>query len=106
MYTTEEGSSKEQAKFGDSNVTGLPTFTASDAKKTFVTFYDIDNDEWRLFYTANGKNFEILAVCSKLDGFDYYELIKTATSSMSSDAKETETETETETGTDTTEEDE
>ena len=76
IYTTEEGSEKEIAKFDSSTVVGLPVFEDGNYKKTFATFYDIDNEEWRLFYTSNGKTFNLIAVCSEVDGFDAKDLLK------------------------------
>lgn len=69
IYTTEEGSAKETAKFDGSVVTGLPAFADANYKKTFAAFYDADNEEWRLFYTSNGSKFSSVAVCSELQGF-------------------------------------
>ena len=70
IYTTEEGSEKEAAKFDSGTVTGLPVFANPEYKKTFAAFYDMDNEEWRLFYTSNGKKFKHISVCSDIDGFD------------------------------------
>ncbi len=69
IYCTEEGSSKKAAEFESGTVTGLPYFSDSDFKKTFAAFYDADNDEWRLFYTSNGKSFKFISVCSDIAGF-------------------------------------
>ena len=70
IYITEEGSEKEAAKFDSGTVTGLPVFANPEYKKTFAAFYDMDNEEWRLFYTSNGKKFKHISVCSDIDGFD------------------------------------
>lgn len=70
VYTTVEGSDKEAAKMDSAAVTGLPVFAASDMKKTFAAFYDVDNEEWRLFYTSNGKTFKKISTCSEIDGFE------------------------------------
>lgn len=69
IYTTEEGSAKETAKFDGSVVTGLPAFADANYKKTFAASYDSDNEEWRLFYTSNGSKFSSVAVCSEIQGF-------------------------------------
>ena len=70
IYATEEGSDEEVVKFDSATITGLPYFADSNTKKTFATFYDEDNEEWRLFYTSNGKSFKVIATCDELDGFD------------------------------------
>jgi hypothetical protein len=103
IYTTEEGSEKEAAKFDSSVISGLPIFSNTDYKKTFATFYDIDNDEWRLFYTSNGKKFSAVAVCSDIMGFDSSDMMEAFFGSNGADTPEvsdTESET-TDTDTDT-----
>ena len=70
IYTTEEGSEKEAAKFDAGTVTGLPVFATPEYKRTFAAFYDMDNEEWRLFYTSNGKRFKLIGVCAEINGFD------------------------------------
>ncbi len=85
VYTTEEGSTKkETAKFDSSIVTGLPVFADKSSKKTFVTFYDSDNEEWRMFYTSNGKKFNLIAVCYDVQGFDvdYLDLLQSVIGDM------------------------
>lgn len=76
IYVTEEGSDKEVAKLASSIVTGLPMFADSDYKKTFAAFHDADNDEWRLFYTSNGKKFTLISVCAEVDGIEGSEQVE------------------------------
>ncbi len=99
IYCTEEGSAKEAAKFESGTVTGLPYFTDSDFKKTFAAFYDTDNDEFRLFYTSNGRSFKSIGVCSEIDGFDPDFSLEDLIPSLPSNPDDT---TGTDTGTDTT----
>ena len=70
VYRTEEGSSKEQAKFDGNNLTGLPVFTDTNAKRGFVGFFDEDNEEWRLYYTSNGSKYKFMAICEDVAQFD------------------------------------
>lgn len=93
IYTTEEGSAKEAAKFDSSVVTGLPAFADSNYKKTFAAFFDVDNEEWRLFYTSNGKSFSLIAVCSELDGIDASDLFIGSIGSSTPETSDTESET-------------
>lgn len=95
IYTTEEGSAKEAAKFDSSVVTGLPTFADSSYKKTFAAFYDVDNEEWRLFYTSNGKSFGLIAVCSDVSGFDVSDMYIGSGSTDTSVPETSDTESET-----------
>ena len=87
VYTSEEGSTKkEAAKFDSSNVTGLPVFVDANCKKTFVTFYDEDSDECRMFYTSNGKKFSLVAVCGiDIQGFNSANLVKAFLTDMFDD---------------------
>ena len=59
VYVTEEGSAKELVKFDNVQITALPEFNTTHAKKTFAYFFD-ENAGYSLFYTANGKTFKLL----------------------------------------------
>ncbi len=80
IYSTSEGSDKKVAKFGTSDVTSIPTFSDDNAKAAYAAFYDVDNSEWQLFYTSNGKAFKTrVASCAEIEGFDqspkYQEIV-------------------------------
>ncbi len=79
IFYTKEGSSRDTAKFESGTVTGLPFFTDTGLKRTFAAFYDSDNDEFRLFYTSNGKTFKFIGECEEiasfLSDFDISDLI-------------------------------
>ena len=66
VYCSEEGGEKEQAKFDGITLTGLPQFMDTNAKKNFVGVYDESNEEWKLFYTSNGKKFKAVANCEDI----------------------------------------
>ena len=66
VYCSEEGGEKEQAKFDGITLTGLPQFMDTNAKKNFVGVYDESNEEWKLFYTSNGKKFKAIANCEDI----------------------------------------
>ena len=95
IYTTEEGSDKEAAKFDSATITGLPVFANGDFKKTFAAYYD-DNDEWRLYYTSNGKSFKLIGVCSDIAGFEIPDFFESNLPNQLPDATDT-----TDTGTNT-----
>ena len=76
VYCSEEGGEKEQAKFDGITLTGLPQFMDTNAKKNFVGVYDESNEEWKLFYTANGKKFKSVANCEDILQFDNGSIIE------------------------------
>ncbi len=70
VYVTEEGSKKELVKFDNVQLTALPEFNTTHAKKTFSYFYD-ENAGCSLFYTANGKSFKLLTTeCDAIETND------------------------------------
>ena len=75
VYTTKEGSSKEEAKFGSLVLTTLPTFTDPAQKKSYAAVWDVDNDRWNIFYTSNGKSFKQVATCLDIPGLDINDII-------------------------------
>ena len=70
VYTTKEGSSKEEAKFGSNALVSLPIFTNSDQKKSYAIVWDTDNNRWNVFYTSNGKSFKQITTCPDIPGID------------------------------------
>ena len=76
VYCSEEGGEKEQAKFDGITLTGLPQFIDTNAKKNFVGVYDESNEEWKLFYTSNGKKFKAIANCEDILQFDNGSIIE------------------------------
>ncbi len=69
VYCSKENSSKEPAKFDSVTLTALPYFTDGALKRSFAVFYDVDNDELKLFYTSNGKKLKYLGNCSDVAGY-------------------------------------
>lgn len=75
IYTTKEGSSKEEAKFASNALVSLPIFTNADQKKSYAIVWDVDNDRWNVFYTSNGKSFKQIATCPDIPGLDIDNLL-------------------------------
>jgi hypothetical protein len=73
IYTTEEGSDKDVAKLDSGSVSGLPNFVNPEYKKTFAAYYDTNNLEWVLYYTANGRTFKKIGVFDEIDGMFSFE---------------------------------
>ena len=76
VYCSKEGGEKEQAKLDGITLTGLPQFIDTNAKKNFVGVYDESNEEWKLFYTSDGKRFESVATCEKILQFHNGSIIE------------------------------
>ena len=76
VYCSKEGGDKEQAKFDGITLTGLPQFIDTNAKKNFVGVYDESNEEWKLFYSSDGKRFESVATCEKILQFHNGSIIE------------------------------
>lgn len=71
VYFSEEGSDKEIAKFGKTQISNVPTFTQPNSKKTYVYFYSVDDNALMLFYTSNGKSFELISKnCNGISGVE------------------------------------
>lgn len=71
VFSSKEGSSPETVKFDSTSVTGIPVFSAPGSAKTYVAFEDTDSGDWKLFYTSNGKKFNMVNnSCADIDGMD------------------------------------
>lgn len=68
IFESKEGSKMEKATMGKLAVTGIPVFSDANSKNTYVGFYDIENEEWSLAYTSNGKSFKAIGTCTDIDG--------------------------------------
>ncbi len=68
VYCSKESTKSEVADI-EGSVSGIPYFADSNSKKTFAAFYDNDNDEWKLLYTANGSKFKYIGTCETIPGF-------------------------------------
>ena len=71
IYSSEEGSDPEIAKFGKTQISGVPNFTQPYSKKSYVWYYSDDDSAYMLFYTSNGKTFELISQNCIIDGADY-----------------------------------
>lgn len=68
VFCSEEGSKMEKASMGKTAIMGLPVFADANSKKTFAGFYDVENEEWTLLYTSNGKSFKSVGRCADIEG--------------------------------------
>jgi hypothetical protein len=60
VFVTEEGSKGEPVKFDSIQLINLPYFSTPDSKKTFAYYYDEETMLWSIFYTSNGKSFDLI----------------------------------------------
>ena len=70
IFSTEEGSKEKEVKFDSVAINNTPIFSHSNIQKTFAAVYDADNDEWRIYYTSNGRSYKYVAACIDLNGFN------------------------------------
>lgn len=75
IFSTEEGSKEKEIKFDSVAINETPIFSDTNFKKTFSAVYDNDNDEWRIYYTSNGRSYKYVAACIDLDGFDLTDIL-------------------------------
>ncbi len=68
LYCSEESTKSEVAEI-EGSTDGVPYFVNADCRKTFVIFYDSDNEECKLLYTSNGKKFKSITSCTYIPGF-------------------------------------
>jgi hypothetical protein len=72
VFVTEEGSKGEAVKFDSIQLINLPEFSNPDSKKTFAYYYDEETTLWSIFYTSNGKSFNIVtAECETILDFGF-----------------------------------
>lgn len=75
-YTSKEGSAKDSAKMASTTLTNVPSFSNPDAKRTYAYYYNVENGNWMLFYTANGKRFKMISNdCQSINGVEIPDLI-------------------------------
>ena len=73
VYTSKEGGEKDVAKMDSTQITDVPTFSDPSSKKCYAYYYDVDNN-WMLFYTSNGKNFDLISNdCQAINGVSFFE---------------------------------
>lgn len=69
VFVTEEGSKGEAVKFDSIQLINLPYFSNPASKKTFSYYYDEETMLWSIFYTSNGKSFDLItAECESVFG--------------------------------------
>ena len=70
---SKEGGEKDVAKMDSTQITDVPTFSDPSSKKCYAYYYDVDNN-WMLFYTSNGKNFDLISNdCQAINGVSFFE---------------------------------
>ncbi|MBQ8331488.1 MAG: hypothetical protein IJX94_03195 [Clostridia bacterium] len=73
VYTSKEGGGKDVAKMDSTPITDVPMFSDPSSKKCYAYYYDVDNG-WILFYTSNGKSFDLISNdCQAINGIDISE---------------------------------
>lgn len=71
VFISEEGSEKDIAKFGSTQISNVPSFTHPNGKRSYAYYYDSDNGALMLFYTANGKSFKLITQdCEGINGIE------------------------------------
>ena len=71
VYTSEEGSEKDAAEMDSISITDKVFFSDATSKKTYAYFYDMNENSWKLFYTANGKRFKLISSdCQQINGVE------------------------------------
>lgn len=60
VLVSEEGSKGESVKFDSIQLINLPYFRDPDSKKTFAYYYDEETMLYSIFYTSNGKSFDLI----------------------------------------------
>ena len=76
VFVTEEGSKGEAVKFDSIQLINLPYFSDPTSKKTFAYYYDEETMLWSIFYTSNGKSFDLItSECESVSGSLLSELI-------------------------------
>lgn len=56
-----EGSEPETTKMDKIQITNLPSFSHPNGKRTYAYYYDTESGAWYLYYTGNGKSFDLIA---------------------------------------------
>ena len=71
IYISEEGSDKDIAKFGSSELTGVPYFSELSGKKCYAVVYDESKETYSVYYTSNGNRFSYIKDVSDCDEITY-----------------------------------
>ncbi len=60
VWISEEGSKQEKAEMDKITITEIPFFSNANAKRSYAYYYDSEAG-WQLFYTGNGKSFDLIS---------------------------------------------
>ncbi len=72
VWVSEEGSKQEEAEMDKIEITKIPFFSTPNSKRTYAFYYDAEQG-WQLYYTGNGKSFDLISnQCSAIfvDGIE------------------------------------
>ena len=61
IWSSKEGSNQEKVKLDKIQITKIPTFSHPDSKRTYAFYQETGSQTWHLFYTKNGKSYDLLA---------------------------------------------
>lgn len=80
IYLTEEGSEKDIAKFGTSELKAVPYFSSQVTKKGYAAMYNESTNSYSIYYTSNGNRFKLIKAVTSCDnithGIDFPEPIE------------------------------
>ena len=61
VWSSEEGSNQEKVKMDKIQITKVPFFSHPNSKRCYVYYVDPSSGNWQLYYTKNGKSYDLLA---------------------------------------------
>ncbi len=61
IWSSEEGSTQEKVKMDKIQITKVPSFSHTNSKRCYVYYTDPSSGNWQLYYTKNGKSYDLLA---------------------------------------------
>lgn len=75
VYSSREGSEKDNVKMDGTQLTSIPLFSDTSSKRSYAYYYDVDNG-WMIFYTSNGKSFDLVTNdCQDIPGVEIPDIV-------------------------------
>ena len=71
IYLTEEGSDKDIAKFGTTELKAVPYFSSQTMKKGYAVVYNESANNYSIYYTSNGNRFKLIKAVTKCEEITY-----------------------------------
>ena len=71
IYLTEEGSEKDIAKFGTSELKSVPYFSSQTTKKGYAVVYNESAGSFAIYYTSNGNRFKLIKAVTNCTEITY-----------------------------------